>query len=92
MVLSKLHKRKAPGLEVNREKRQQAKENQESVPWATALEEALILEEEGKWPQMDNGNAREDGSPSRCYTRGHVWTNMEGKSATRDLNGDSVKR
>ena len=41
---------------------------------------------------MDNGNAREDGSPSRCYTRGHVWTNMEGKSAARDLNGDSVKR
>ena len=41
---------------------------------------------------MDNGNAREDGSPSRCDARGHVRTSVDGKSAVRDLNGDSAKR
>ena len=86
---SESQKRKAPGREVS-EKRQQAKENQESVPRATGLEEALkdILEAEGEWPQTDNRNVREDGSQRQCYACG---INGASKNAVWDLNKDSAK-
>lgn len=43
-------------------------------------------------PQKDDRNVREDGSQRRCYACGHIWINVDGKSAVWGLNEDRATR